>query len=76
MKTHVRSIPSLTGLPVTEEQLQEVAEQSGVLNIAEDFLEPHFRAECQRLIPDVCEIGPSDVQDAYMFLKDNFNLSQ
>jgi hypothetical protein len=66
---------SLTGLPVTEEQLREAAEQSGVLNVPDDFLEPNFRAECQSLIPDVTDIEPKKIQDAYMFLKENFNLS-
>jgi hypothetical protein len=66
---------SLIGLPVIEEQLREAAEQSGVLNVPDDFLESNFRAECQRLIPDVTDIEPKNIQDAYMFLKENFNLS-
>ena len=79
--THVLKLTHLdynlfTGQTVTEEQLREVAELSGVLQIPDDFLEPHFRAECQRLIPDAAEIEPSNVKDAYMFLKENFNLSQ
>ena len=63
------------GLPVTDEQLREVAEQSGVLNVPDDFLEPDFRAKCQHLIPDVLDIEPKDIQDAYRFLKENFNSS-
>ena len=52
-----------------------MAEQSGVLNVPDDFLEPDFRAKCQHLIPDVLSIEPKDIQDAYRFLKENFNLS-
>ncbi len=63
------------GLPITEEQLREVAEQSGVLNVPDDFLQPDFRAECQCLIPDVSEVEHKNIQDAYIFLKENFNLS-
>ncbi len=36
------------GLPTTEEKLREVAEQSGVLNVPDDFLQPDLRAKCQR----------------------------
>ena len=52
-----------------------MAEQSGVLNVPDDFLDPDFRAKCQHLIPDVLDIEPKDIQDAYRFLKENFNSS-
>ena len=63
------------GLPVSEEQLKEVAEQSGVLNAKEDFLDPAFRLECERLIPNIQDIEAKDCRVAYFYLKENFNLS-
>lgn len=41
----------------------------------DDYLEPAFRTECERLIPDVRDIEPKDCKRAYLFLKENFNLS-
>jgi len=61
-------------LPVTEEQLEEAAEQSGVLNVKDDFLDSAFRLECERLIPNVQEVEPKDCKQAYVYLKQNFNL--
>lgn len=61
-------------MPVTEEQLQEVAMESGVLDIADDFLDIEFRAECERLIPDKENIKPDECKDAFLFLKHNFEL--
>ena len=40
----------LTGFPVTEEQLEEAATESGVLHVS-DYLPPEVRAECLRIIP-------------------------
>ena len=51
---------TILGLPVSEEQLKEAAEQSGVLNVEEDFLDPAFRLECERLIPNVQDIAAKD----------------
>lgn len=39
------------GLPVTEEQLKEVAQHSGVLEIDDDFIEHEFRIKCGSIIP-------------------------
>lgn len=64
----------ITGLPVTEEQLKEAATQSGVLTFPDDFLEPEFRAECERVLPDSETIRPHECRDAYMYLKSNFQL--
>ena len=60
------------GFPVTEEQLKEAAEESGVLNVPEDFLPPDVRAECERIMPDREDIKPEDCRDAYMYLKSNY----
>ena len=65
----------ITGLPVTEEQLEEAATQSGVLTFPDDFIEPEFRAECERVLPDRETIKPHECRDAYMYLKSNFQLS-
>jgi hypothetical protein len=51
--------------------LEKVAELSGVLGCPDDFLHQEFR---ERLIPDVNSITPKDWTDAFLFLKDNFNL--
>lgn len=64
----------LTGLPVTEEQLEEAAIQSGVLTAPDDFLTPEFRAECERLIPDNELIRPDEFKDAFLYLKQNLQL--
>ena len=63
------------GFHVTEEQLQEAATQSGVLDIQEDFLEPHFRNQCERLIPDYNTTKPHECKDAYLYLRNHFNQS-
>ena len=58
--------------PVTDDQLEEVAECSGVLDVEDNYLEPAFQMECQRLIPDVEAIEAKDCRNAYLYLKDNF----
>ena len=60
--------------PVTEEQLKEAATQSGVLTVPDDFLQPEFRAECERVLPDSETIRPHECRDAYIYLKNNFQL--
>jgi hypothetical protein len=66
-------IPYFTGLKVTEEQLKEAATQSGILQAPDDYLEPHVRAECERLIPDHDTIKPSECQYAYLYLKQHYS---
>ena len=68
-------LTSCSGLPVTEEQLKEVATESGVLSIPDDFLTLEFRDECEHIIPDNDTIKPDEWKDAYMYLKQNFTLS-
>lgn len=63
---------ALSGLDVSEDQLKEVAEHSGVLNVNDDFLEPAFRLECERWVPDTNEIDPQNFKTAYLYLKENF----
>ena len=64
----------LTGFPVTDEQLEEAATESGVLHVSDDFLPPEVRAECQRIIPDFENIRPNECNDAYLYLKSKFSL--
>ena len=64
----------ITGLPTTEEQLKEVATQSGMLTVSDDFLQPKFRAECGCVLPDSEMIRPHECRDAYICLKNNFQL--
>lgn len=64
----------ITGLPLTEDNLREVAELSGLLDVSEDFLTPEFRAECERIIPDRENIKPNECKDVFLYLKDNFRL--
>lgn len=62
------------GLPVSEDQLREAAEESGVLNAKDDFLDPAVRMECERLIPNFNNIAAKDCREAYLYLKHNFNI--
>ena len=63
-----------SGLPVSEDQLREAAEESGVLNVKDDFLDPAVRMECERLIPNFNNIVAKDCREAYLYLKHNFNI--
>ena len=64
------------GLSVTEEQLQEAAELSGVLEGTRDYLEARFRNECERHIPDTNDVEPAQAANAYLFLKANFDINR
>jgi hypothetical protein len=54
--------------------LQEVAEQSGVLELDDDFLSPEFRAACLQIIPYPELVEPSECSDAFVYLKTNFQM--
>lgn len=47
--------------------MKEAAQQSGVLNTNEDFLDPAFRLECERLIPNIQDIEAKDCREAYLY---------
>ena len=66
---------TITGLSVTEEQLKEVAQHSGVLEIDDDFLEPEFRTKCCRIIPMPVEqhVEPAECTEAFKYLKRKFS---
>ena len=63
---------SLSGWPVTEDQLKEVSLQSGVLETPSDFLHLDFRKACEELIPSPEEVEPKHCMDAFLYLKNNF----
>lgn len=63
------------GLPLTDDQLQEAAIVSGVLDVPDDFLEPDFRRECERISPNPDETEPKNFSHAYINLKRNISLS-
>ena len=60
------------GVPLTEEDLLDVATYSEVLVDTDDYLQAEFRQECERHIPDPDEIKAADAADAYLFLRTNF----
>ena len=64
------------GLSVTEEQLQEAAELSGVLEGSRDYLEARLKKECERHIPDTNDVEPAQAANAYLFLKANFDINR
>ena len=60
------------GFAVTEEQLKEVAEESGVLDVPDDFLPGDVRTKCQKIIEHQ-DVKPEDCRDAFVYLKEHFN---
>ena len=48
------------GWPVTREQLREVVNHDGVLEVEDNFLDARFRRECGHLIPNTEKIEPED----------------
>lgn len=62
------------GYHVTEEQLQEVAEQSRVLEADKDFLTDEFRAACLEIIPFPELVELKECSHAFVYLKTNVNL--
>ena len=61
------------GTHISEEDLQEVAETSNILETTNDYLEPQIHAECERVFPDVNDVLPNEASLAFQFLKQNFN---
>ena len=68
-------LSALIGVPVDEDQLHEAAVQSGVLDVDDDFLEPEFRQECERIVPSPDQIIPQNFFDTFIRLKRNFNIN-
>jgi hypothetical protein len=62
------------GYHVTEEQLQDVAEQSRVLEGDKDFLTEEFRAACLEIIPFPELVEPNECSHAFVYLKANIKI--
>jgi hypothetical protein len=58
---------------VTEEDLQDVASQFGVLECPDDFLEMDCCNQFQQHIHAANEIAANDCVDAYLFLRDKIS---
>ena len=63
------------GWPVTEDELKEVAHNSGVLETESDFLDPEFRKKCEDIIPSPQDVELQEFVDAYLYLNHNFPTS-
>lgn len=63
------------GINLTEADLREVAELSGVLDGTDDYLHPNFLRECERIIPNTDDIVPAQAANAFLYLKANFNVN-
>ena len=61
-----------SGFSVSEEQLKNVAEMSGVLEVAQDFMSTEMRQQCSAIIPYPTEVEPNECYDAFIYLKHNF----
>ena len=61
------------GIPVSNDQLKEVAELSGLLELTSpDNISTQVRRECKRLIDNPSELDPHQAKTAYLFLKQTF----
>lgn len=61
------------GIPVTVDQVKEVAELSGLLEItSSDNISTQVRSECKRLIDNPSQLNPNQAKTAYLFVKQNF----
>ena len=58
-----------SGIPVSREQLREVAEVSGLLDSVPQDVDLRVRRECERLLPDPSGLESNRVTEAYNFLK-------
>lgn len=73
---HVYSYCYITGFPLTEEDLKEAAEVSGILNVADDFIQPEFRQTCEEILPGVHDIKPNEFVEKFLILKENYSQQQ
>ena len=71
---HFKNIELFLGWSITEDQLEEVAELSGVLADNDDYLPADLRAKCKQAMPDPLELDVGDFANAFRFLKENVDL--
>ena len=62
------------GWPVSEDELEKVADYSGVLKYGKDFLEKPVGDECERWVQNVENVNPDDWADSYLHVRENFSL--
>lgn len=60
------------GLRLTQEALDEVAKLSGVMSVGDDYLPKSVREECERIVPNIDGVKPTEAADAYLFLKTKY----
>lgn len=63
-------------MPITDQALVEARELSGVMDVGDDFIEPDVRHECERVIPEIGQVKPSDAADTYLFLKHHYTQTE
>ena len=61
------------GIPISDEDLEEVAQLSNVLENTDDYLPAEFRELCERVFPNVNEVLPKEASLVFLFLKQNFD---
>ena len=64
----LKNIVLFSGWNVTEDQLEGVAELSGVLADNENYLPPDLRAKCEQVVADPLELDVADFANAFRFL--------
>ena len=62
------------GTPISDQDLEEVAELSNILENTNDYLDVEFRRHCERVFPDVNDVTASEAANAFCFLKHNMDL--
>ena len=65
---------SVLGWDISEAQLEELANESGVLKVNDDFLKIQFRQACEDVIPAPADVDSRDVQNAFIYLKENITM--
>lgn len=65
--------PLLQGFQLQKRNWKIAAENSGVLQLNNDFISPEFRAKCTNIIPYPDQVEPNECYDAFIYLKTNFN---
>ena len=68
---YFKNIGLFLGQSITEDQLEKVAELSGVLADNDDYLPADLRAKCEQAMPDPLELDVGDFANAFRFLKEN-----
>eukprot|EP00794_Sanderia_malayensis_P018736 gene18736-20625_t len=62
----------VTGWPITDDELKEVAELSGVLEHEDQYLPVDIENQFKQIIADPKGIKPNDCVDAYLYLKHEY----